>query len=90
VAAVLVAVVAGCGGGGGHGKDEFDEAALRAAIVERSPSASADLIDRTVRVVRHACTSDDRAAMPQLRSEDPDGFALAEIACPAKAAAAAG
>jgi hypothetical protein len=83
--------VAGCGGGGsgGHG-DLFDEAALRAAIVERSPSASADLIDRTVRVVRHACTSDDRAAMPQLRSEDPDGFALAEIACPARAAAAAG
>ena len=83
VAAVLV--MTACSGGGDGG---IDEAALRALIVARSPGASEAVIDATVDVVRNACERGDRQTMSQLRSEDPDGYALARRACPRQAATA--
>jgi len=88
LAAVGAAVLlAACGGGGGGG-GSFDEAALRARIAERSPGVSEEVIDVTVEVVRNACERGDRETMTQLRSEDPEGYALARFACPQAAATA--
>jgi hypothetical protein len=86
--AILVAVLVGaaCGGEGSSGGTIVDEAALRARILERSPAATEAAIDAMVDVVRNACASDDRRAIPQLHSENPDGYALARFACPQKVA----
>ena len=79
-------VMTACGGRGDGGS--IDEAALRARIVERSPAASEAEIDATVDVVRNACDRGDRQTMVQLRSEDPEGYDLARLACPRQAATA--
>jgi hypothetical protein len=83
-AGLVITACSGSGGGGGS----IDEAALRARIAERSPGATQDVIDVTVDVVRNACEHGDRRTMAQLRSEDPDGYALARFACPRAAATA--
>jgi hypothetical protein len=79
-------VFAACGGGDGGGS--IGEAALRAEIATRSPGVSEVVIDATVEVVRNACERGDRETMTQLRSEDPEGSALARFACPHQAATA--
>ncbi len=86
VTATVAITLAGCHDQ--HPSSSFDETAVRALIATKYPADSEDLTERLVRVVRNACLSGSTATMVQLHAEDPDGWQLAEVGCPAKTAAA--